>query len=374
MGPAEANDGDDSADDGMSTSSGDTDSSTSSADEEEADEHAASNDEEEADEHAAPDDDARRPPRRSRRLASRTPTASPHTGAMGLYAWALAAGGRGGPDKLRVYEARNEADWPEFDAACEVEVQALWDNGTWEMMPLPDGKKVIRTELLCERKREPAGETKYKGRLVVRGDTQIPYMPYTETWAPVARYTTLRYLLGHCTRNDLALLQLDVATAFLNGEVKEVIYIKEPLGCERGPPGLVCRLRKALYGLKQAARAWYYKLRVTLEQAGFVVCEAEECLFKRGTCYILIYVDDLLISARTMAHADAGQSVMTDAFKCKNIGAPTYFLGLLIDRDVKGQTLRLHQRQYVATLLTRFGLADANPVLLPMGVGVHVAK
>jgi len=105
-----------------------------------------------------------------------------------------------------------------------------------------------------------------------------------------------------------------------------------------------------------------------------VVCEADECLFKRGTCYILIYVDDLLIAARTMAHADTGQSVMTDAFKCMTMGAPTYFLGLHIDRDVKGQTLRLHQRQYVATLLTRFGLADANPVLLPMGIGVHVAK
>jgi len=115
------------------------------------------------------------------------------------------------------------------------------------MVPLPDGKKVIRTELLCERKRGPAGEiTNYKGRLVVRGDTQIPYVDYTETWAPVARYTKLLYLLGHCKSNDLALLQLDVVTAFLNGEVKEVIYIKEPRGYERGPPGLVCRLRKAL--------------------------------------------------------------------------------------------------------------------------------
>jgi len=146
-----------------------------------------------------------------------------------------------------------------------------------------------------------------------------------------------------------------VATAFLNGEVKEMIFIKEPRGYEREPPGLVCRLRKALNGLKQAARACYYKLRFTLEQAGFVVWEADECLFKRVTCYILIYVDDLLIPARTMAHANAGQSVMTDAFKCKTMGAPTFFLGLHIDRDVKGQTLRLHQRQYVATLLVAFG-------------------
>jgi len=377
--PTETDDGEDS-ESAESTTSDDTASAPSqtTVEEEEPIEHAAL-DEEPLVENRAPDGEPE-PPRRSRRLAERNPAASPHQGAMGLRAWALAAGGRGGPDKLRVYEARNEADWPDFDAANKVEVQALWDNGTWEMVPLPAGKKVIRTELLCERKRGPAGEiAKYKGRLVVRGDTQVPYVDYTETWAPVARYTTLRYLLGLCTRNDLALLQLDVATAFLNGEVAEEIYINEPRGYERGPPGLVCRLRKALYGLKQAARAWYHKLRATLERAGFVACEADECLFKRGTvgkdvCYILVYVDDLLIAARTMRHAEAGQAVMTTAFKCKTMGAPTYFLGLHIDRDVEGQTLRLHQRQYVTTLLTRFGLVQANPVLLPMGAGVHLTK
>jgi len=79
-------------------------------------------------------------------------------GAKGLRAWALAASGCGGPDKMRVYEARREEDWPAFDAANRVEVQALWDNGTWDMVPLPQGKKVTLTELLCERKRGADGE------------------------------------------------------------------------------------------------------------------------------------------------------------------------------------------------------------------------
>ena len=301
-------------------------------------------------------------------------------GAKGLRAWALAASGRGGPDKMRVYEARRADDWPAFDAANRVEVQALWDNGTWDMVPLPQGKRVTQTELLCERKRGADGEiVKYKGRLVVRGDTQIPLIDYTATWAPVARYTTLRLLLAHCTRDDLALLQLNVATAFLNGEVEEELYIREPRGYKRGAPGLVCRLRKALYGLKQAARAWYRKLRGTLERAGFEACEADECLFKRRTpdgniCFILVYVDDLLVAAQTVATAEAGQAVVTKAFKSKTMGEPAYFLGLHIERDTNGRTLRLHQRQYVSSLLTRFGLEEANPVLLPMGAGVHLSK
>jgi len=301
-------------------------------------------------------------------------------GAKGLRAWALAASGRGGPDKMRVYEARREKDWPAFDAANRVEVQALWDNGTWDMVPLPQGKKVTQTKLLCERKRGADGEiVKYKGRLVVRGDTQILLIDYTATWAPVARNTTLRLLLAHCTSRALALLQLDVATVFLNGEVEEELYIREPRGYERGAPGLVCRLRKALYGLKQAARAWYRKLRTTLERAGFEACEADECLFKRRTpdgeiCFILVYVDDLLVAAQTEVIAEAGQAVVTEAFKSKTMGEPTYFLGLHIERDTNGRTLRLHQRQYVFSLLTRFGLEEANPVLLPMGAGVHLSK
>jgi len=178
---------------------------------------------------------------------------------------------------------------------------------------------------------------------------------------------------------DLALLQLDVATAFLNGEVEEELYIREPRGYERGAPGLVCRLRKALYGLKQAARAWYRKLRGTLERAGFEACEADECLFKRRTpdgdiFFILVYVDDLLVTAQTVATAEAGQAVVTEALKSKTMGEPTDVLGPRIERDTNGRTLRLHQRQYVSSLLTRLGLKEANPVLLPMGAGVHLRK
>ena len=195
----------------------------------------------------------------------------------------------------------------------------------------------------------------------------------------MARYTTLRVLLAHCTSHDLALLQLDVATAFLNGEVEEEIYIREPRGYERGAPGLVCRLRKALYGLKKAAPAWYRRLRETLEPAGFEACEADECLFKRvgpggAVCFILVYVVNLRVAARTVAAAQAGQAMVTTAFKSKTMGEPAYFLDLHIERDARGRTTRMHQRQYISSLLTRFGLEEANPVQFPMGAGAHLCK
>jgi len=301
-------------------------------------------------------------------------------GATGLRAWALAASERGGPGKMRVYEARREENSPAFDVANSVEMQALWDKGTWDMVPLPQRKKVTRTELLCERKRGADGAiVMYKGRLVVHGDTQIPLINYTATWAPVARYTTLRLLLSHCTSQDVVLLQLDIATAFLNGEVEVELYIHEPRWYERGAPWLVCRLRKALFGLKQAALAWYRKLRGTLERAAFEACEADECLFKRRTfegdvCFILVYVNGLPVAAQTVATAKAGQVVVTEAFKIKMMGEPNYFLSIHIEREISNRTLRLHQRQYVYSLVTRFGLEEANPVLIFMGAGVHLSK
>jgi len=258
--------------------------------------------------------------------------------------------------------------------------QIFWGNGTWEMMPIPSGKKVTPTALLCELKRGANGEiVKSKERLFERGDTQIPLIEYTTTWAPVIRNTTLRMLLAHCNSHDLALLQLYVATALLNGEFEEELYVRKPRGYERGAPGLVCRLRKVLYGLKQAARACDWKLPETLERAMFEACEADECPCKRvgpggDFCLILMNVDDLLVAAPTVDATQAGQAVITTAFKSKTMGEPAYFFGIHIERDGGARATRVHQRQYISSLVRRFGLEEDNPVHLLMGAGAHLRK
>jgi len=312
--------------------------------------------------------------RRSSRLRARY-----QSGGVAITAWALAATGRAPQDKMRMDQARLEPDWDLFDTAIQAEVDALWANHTWELVALPPGKRLTQTVMLCERKRGADGQvTKHKGRYVVRGDTQTYMQDYFEVWAPVARYTTLRVFLAYCASRGLAMQQMDVATAFLNWDVAEEIYIPQPRGYERGDPGKVCNLNKALYGLKQAARAWHRKLKETLGQAGYTACAEDPCLFVGGNgndvCLILVYVDDLLVAGKTMASAKGALRVVSDAFKARELGAPSYFLGLHIERDEAVNTLLLHQRQYVATLLQRFGMADAHPVRLPMGTGVKLQK
>lgn len=114
-------------------------------------------------------------------------------------------------------------------------MDSLRETNTWYTTELPAGKKVTATDMLCERKRGATGEvTCHKGRLVVRGDTQVYPIDNTEVWAPVAGQTSLRTLLAVEAADGLSLPQLDVETAFLNGDLEEQIYIRQPQRYERG--------------------------------------------------------------------------------------------------------------------------------------------
>lgn len=296
-----------------------------------------------------------------------------------LQAWAYAAMSGGSPDKMRLDQARKQPDWPQFDAANKKEVDSLWDMGTFELTNYKPWMALIDLEMLSERKRGANGEvTRHKGRCVARGDKQVYLRDYVDKWAPVLRHSTLRFMLAMAAARKTTILQLDVETAFLNGEIEEELYVRQPRGYERGDKTKVCRLRKAIYGLKQAARAWYLKLSGELKDAGFMPCDSDPCLFK-GTCmghdvYILVYVDDLLIISGSEEAAEQVQAKVTTAFKARVMGEPTYFLGLHIDRDSATGSIHLGQRQYVATLLKRFGMQDANPVRLPIGAGTRLRK
>jgi len=279
------------------------------------------------------------------------------------------------PDKMLIHQARREPDWEQFNIAVEAEVDSLWRNGTWELVDLPRGAKVTGTQMLCERKRGADGAVSRRtARYVARGDTQVYLVDYSEVWAPVARHATLWAVLAAAAGNGWALCQLDVETAFLNGVVEEEVYVREPTGYERGGRGKVCRLLKALYGLKQASRAWYKKLTTVLRAAGMRATEADPCLllgtFGGFLVFVLVYVDDLLVAGASDKAVEMCKHVLTGNFTVRDVGAPTYFLGMHIWHNQEEGLLSLGQRQYVTTILERFGLADSNPVRLPMGAAV----
>ena len=112
---------------------------------------------------------------------------------------------------------------------------------------------------------------KYKARFVARGFSQKEGIDYEETFAPVARYTSIKTIIAIASIMGWKLHQMDVKTAFLNGKVEQVVYIEQPKGFTvHESESHVCKLKKALYGLKQAPRAWYARIDGFLTSLGFM--------------------------------------------------------------------------------------------------------
>ncbi len=146
-------------------------------------------------------------------------------------------------------EAISQQVWK--DAMIE-EYDSIMKNDVWDVVPRPKGKPVVSSKWIYKIKHSTDGRIeKYKARFVARGFSQAQGVDYDETFAPVARYSTIRSILALSAMMGWKLHQMDVKTAFLNGKIEEEVYIQQPLGFEiHGKESHVCRLKKALYGLK----------------------------------------------------------------------------------------------------------------------------
>ena len=172
-------------------------------------------------------------------------------------------------------------------------------------MDLPPGKHAIGCKWVFKLKFRADGTLeRYKARLVVLGNNQVEGDDYDETFAPVARMTTVRTFLQIAASRNWEIHQMDVHNAFLHGDLKEEVYMRPPPGFCGSDKNKVCRLNKSLYGLRQAPRCWFEKLSISLRNYGFSQGPPDYSLFilDRGSEYImvLVYVDDLIVSASNL--------------------------------------------------------------------------
>ena len=144
-------------------------------------------------------------------------------------------------------------------------------NKTWDLVKLPKNRRALPCKWVYQLK-ETSDSTnpKYKATLVAKGFRQDYGVDFDEIFSPVVKMKTLRFMLGVVAADNLELIQLDVKTAFLHGDLKDEIYTEQPEGfMASGLEHLVCRLRKSLYGLKQAPRQWYKKSDDFIQSIGF---------------------------------------------------------------------------------------------------------
>lgn len=268
---------------------------------------------------------------------------------------------------------REAAEVKEWKDAMDSEMRSHEENTTWELVPLPNGKKVIGSRWVFSLKRDENGNViKYKARLVAQGFTQRFGVDYLDVFAPVTRHETLLALLAVAGKNNMSLQHFDVRTAYLHGKVEEEIFMRQPPGyAVAGKEELVCRLIKSIYGLKQAARCWHRALHAVLVKLGFRQCQADSCLYVRRdgriTIFLLVYVDDLLVGCVDPAKIGEVYEALKKELDIVNLGAVKHFLGYDIQFEEGVYSLRL--KSYIEALVKRFNLEDCKPSKTPMDAG-----
>jgi hypothetical protein len=261
--------------------------------------------------------------------------------------------------------------------AMQAELQALKENHTWNIVPCPPTVKPIGSKWVFSVKLRSDGSLdRYKARLVALGYKQEYGVDYEETFAPVAKMTTVRTILAIAASQSWPLHQMDVKNAFLHGDIQEEIYMKLPSGMTTSSPHDVCKLRRSLYGLKQAPQAWFEKFRNTLLSFHFTQSQYDSSLFFHmsvsGIVLLLVYVDDIIITGTDCGLITKLQQQLHATFYMKDLGQLTYFLGLEVHHRAKG--IFVNQHKYIQDLITLAGLEDTSSVDTPMEVNVKYRK
>ena len=262
--------------------------------------------------------------------------------------------------------------------AINDEMGSLLANNTWTLERPPTGVTPIPVKWVFKVKRDSTGNVeRYKARLVAKGFKQREGIDYDEVFAPVSKYTTLRALLALAASQDLEIHQLDIKTAFLNGELEEEVWIQQPPGYETSDSGMACHLHKTLYGLKQAPRAWHAKLRQELEAIGFHPSAADPALFiKPGAnpTLLLTYVDDILVVSRSISAVNDTKARICATFEARDLGAATCFLGMSIHRNRSAHTITLIQDRLTTDLLNKYGMTECKTLTVPLSTATKLTK
>ncbi|UYV82085.1 K02A2.6-like [Cordylochernes scorpioides] len=172
--------------------------------------------------------------------------------------------------------------------AMDDEFKSLMKNQTWTYVTLPSDRKAIACKWVYKIKQNADGSNKmFKARLVAKGYLQKSGLDYGETFSPVVKFYSIRTILSLCASLDMEMIQLDVKSAFLNGDLEEELYMEQPQGYENPDfPNHVCSLQKSIYGLKQSPRMWNKKFHEFLIKFDLKPSISDSCVYTMKSSYI----------------------------------------------------------------------------------------
>ena len=258
----------------------------------------------------------------------------------------------------------------QWKIAMEQELEAIRQHETWTLVDLPKDRTAIGSKWIYKIKTDSSDNFVYKARLVAQGFTQKYGEDYDEVFAPVARPTSFRILLTIAGKENMSVMQFDVKTAFLNGNLDQEIYMNIPKGFQQ--TNKVLKLRKSLYGLKQAARIWNQAISECLLLLKFKQSKHDNCLFinqaYHETCYLIIHVDDILMASKDKNVIESLANEISKTFQLKYLGEVKQFIGINVERQRTG-IFQINQSNYINKIAETFQLESSKGSLYPLDPG-----
>ena len=270
-------------------------------------------------------------------------------------------------DPPTIRHAQRSKYWNEWLAAMHEELEALKAKGVYEeITELPPERKPIQCKWVLQIKRDQNGQiSRFKGHLVAKGFTQIFGQDFTFTFAPVARWESIRSVLCIATLHDFELCHIDVKNAYLNAPLQEEIYMVAP----DGSGSKYWQLHKGLYGLRQAGRQWYLHLHEAYCSLGYTRCKSDWSVYVRRSPTSLTIsatsVDDLLIASNSKTESELAATQIKQKFAVTDGGDIEWLLGCRIRRWRDRRLLMIDQEQYTICILSDFGMENCNAVKTP---------
>ena len=261
--------------------------------------------------------------------------------------------------------------------AMNEEISAILKNKTWIVVKPQGDIKPIGVKWVFRVKDNKGKILRYKARLVVKGYAQKEGIDYGEVFSPVARMESIRILIAIAAQEEWELHHLDDKTAFLNGEIKEDIYISQREGfIIKGKEDHILKLRKALYRLKQAPSAWNSKLNEVLIQKGFVRSKNDYAVYyekvMQERVIIGVYVHDMIITRSNSCKIKKFKESMKQVFEMIDLGILSSYLGIEIKPE--GSHIWLFQKSYIETILHTFNMSKCNSARTSMEARLKFEK
>jgi len=278
-------------------------------------------------------------------------------------------------DPVSFSEAMNSDNSDKWLDAMKDELKSMAQNCVWDLVELLKGCKRVGCKWVFNTKRECHGNIeRYTARLVAKGFTQKDEIDYKETFSLVSKKDSFRIIMALVAHYDLELHQMDVKTAFLNGNLEEDVYMDQPVGfIKEGKEHMACKLKKSIYELKQASRQWYLKFNDTITSFGFKENIVDRCIYLKVSgskfTFFILYVDDILFATNDLGLLSGTKKFLFNNFEMKDISVAYYVIGIEIFRDRSQGLLGLSQKTYINKVLKRFRMDKCSTSPVPIQKG-----